>query len=107
MVINICGIFYGIYYLIEVPNKIEATSGEMELINKNSMGNDETQVELPKMRTLKCSEIFTLNVLKDGVRVVVRKRNHNGRTVVVLLFLMTILYNGIFSGTHNFGLIKL
>lgn len=93
---NVCGIVYAIFYLKEVPEKDEIRCGEMELMNRNSIGKIENQSL--NERKVKYSEIFSVNMLKEGLNVVLRKREYNGRTVVLSLFLMTILYNGIFAG---------
>lgn len=94
---NICGILYVIYYLEEVPQKIDPAIGGIELMNQNSSENSKMKNRFQKEK-VKCSEIFNTNVIRDGLRVILRKRQYNGRTVVLLLFLMTIIYNGIFSG---------
>lgn len=93
---NLCGIFYAIFYLKEVPLKAEIGCGEMELMNRNSV--DKTENQLQTERKVKCSDIFNTNILKEGLVVVTKKRKYNGRTVVLSLFFMSILYNGIFSG---------
>lgn len=95
---NVCGIVYAIYYLKEVPQRDEPTITEMEPMNENSDANPSTKNELQVKRQVECSEIFNFKILNDSLNVVIRKRKHNGRTVVLLLFLMTILYNGIFAG---------
>lgn len=101
---NACGIMYAIYYLKEVPQRDEVAIGEMELINQDSVVNQNTKNESrhPSQpgieRTIKCSEIFNFKILKDSLSVVIRERKYNGRTVVLLLFLVTVIYNGIFSG---------
>lgn len=96
---NACGIAYVTFYLKEVPQRAAPAIGEMELMNENSVAskipkNDEVQV----VRTVEWSEIFNFQILKDSLNVVIRKREYNGRTVVLLLFFITVLYTGIFAG---------
>lgn len=97
---NGCGIVYAIFYLKEVAQQVETTIiAEMEPMNEENsvVIKNESQVD----RNVKCSEIFSFKTLQDSLNVVIRKRKHNGRTVVLLLFLMTILYNGIFTGAQH------
>ncbi|XP_037030600.1 proton-coupled folate transporter-like [Bradysia coprophila] len=94
--LNICGIVYAIDYLKEVPQRREPVAFEVELMNEYSTVDGNTKSDL--VREVKFSEIFNFQILRDSLNVVFRKRDYNGRTVVLLLFLMTIVYNGIFAG---------
>lgn len=101
LLMNACGIFYAVYYLKEVPRQEDTSNGENEWMNDNAIEMGEPRVQIQSKITVKYSEIFNLNILKDGLRVVVRKRKYNGRSVVILLFIMAILYNGVYSGWYS------
>ncbi|KAG4070673.1 hypothetical protein HA402_013593 [Bradysia odoriphaga] len=94
--LNICGIVYAIDYLKEVPQRQEPPVVEVELMNDYSTVDDNTKPDF--VREVKFSEIFNFQILRDSLNVVFRTRDFNGRTVVLLLFLMTIVYNGISAG---------
>ncbi len=95
---NVCGIVYAMFYLKEVPQRgeVELQTAEIELMN--TVEFQKNQHEPLAERRVRCSEIFNFQILRDSLNVVFRKREYNGRTVVLLLFLMTIVYNGIFAG---------
>lgn len=96
---NACGIIYAIYYLKEIPQR-QIEIAELEPMNQHPVASENIKDESrPQVAgKVKCSEIFNFRILRDSLGVVIRKRKYNGRTVVVSLFLMTVIYNGIFSG---------
>lgn len=90
---------YIVYYLKEVPRKQEPTVAELELMNKNSTVDENTKNEPDvSVGKMKWSEVFNSEILRDSLNVVFRKRDYNARTVILLLFLVTLLYSGVFAG---------